>query len=66
MTEPADPDELTLYTIPEAIAHLRIGSSLFYKLMATGTIRPLRLGHRTLIPATEIRRLIDEATDRDR
>ncbi|ORA27404.1 helix-turn-helix domain-containing protein [Mycobacterium aquaticum] len=53
-----------LYTIPEAIEALRIGSSHFYKLMQTQVIRPLRLGSRTLIPRREISRLIREATGR--
>lgn len=53
-----------LYSIPEAVEALRIGSSHFYKLMASGTIRPLKLGHRTLIPRSEVRRLIAEATGR--
>lgn len=63
LTDPVDLDgDLTLLTIPEAIAALRIGSSHFYKLVSQRTIRPLRLGSRTLIPRSEIRRLIDEAT----
>lgn len=55
-----------LLTIPEAIKALRIGSSHFYKLMALGTIRPLRLGSRTLVPRSEIRRLITQATGGER
>jgi excisionase family DNA binding protein len=63
-TEPVDLDDVGLLTIPEAIEHLRIGPSHLYKLMTGGTIRPLRLGSRTLIPRAEIRRLIAEALDR--
>lgn len=61
VAEPADLDD-ALLTIAEAIAALRIGSSHFYRLMQEGTIHPLRLGRRTLIPRAEIRRLIREAT----
>lgn len=60
----AEPTDLTLLSIPEATEALRIGPSHFYKLMAAGTIRPLRLGSRTLIPRSEVRRLIREATGR--
>lgn len=61
-----DLDDLALLTIPEAVAALRIRSSHFYKLLADSVVRPRRLGHRTLIPRWEIRRLIDEATGRER
>ncbi|MBU8820426.1 helix-turn-helix domain-containing protein [Mycolicibacterium goodii] len=54
VAKPADLEgDLTLLTIPEAIAALRVGSSLFYKLMAEGTLHPLRLGHPTLIPRAD-------------
>ncbi|OBA92990.1 hypothetical protein A5666_00160 [Mycolicibacterium fortuitum] len=53
-----------LYSIPEAVEALRIGSTHFYRLMQEGVIHPLRLGRRTLIPRSEIRRLITEATGR--
>ncbi|WP_458317862.1 helix-turn-helix domain-containing protein [Mycolicibacterium brisbanense] len=53
-----------LYSIPEAVEALRIRPSHLYKLMQENTIRPLRLGHRTLIPRSEVRRLIAQATAR--
>lgn len=56
--EPGDPDRLL--TIPEAIRVLRISRTHFFRLMRQGTIVPMRLGHRTLIPAREISRLINE------
>lgn len=55
-----------LYTVVEAAEALRIGRTHFYGLMAEGRIRPLRLGSRTLIPRSEIRRWISEATGRER
>lgn len=55
-----------LYTVPEALGVLRVGRTHLYKLLAEGHIRPLRLGGRTLIPRSEIRRLITEATGRER
>lgn len=53
-----------LYTVPEALGVLRVGRTHLYKLIAQGHIRPLRLGHRTLIPRSEVSRLIREATGR--
>ncbi|WP_100522436.1 helix-turn-helix transcriptional regulator [Mycobacteroides abscessus] len=49
-----------LLTIPEAIQALRISRTHFFRLMREGVIVPMRLGGRTLIPAREISRLIDE------
>ncbi|SLH42571.1 DNA-binding protein, excisionase family [Mycobacteroides abscessus subsp. massiliense] len=54
-----EPDD-RLLTIPEAIAELRISRTHFFRLMRQGTIVPMRLGGRTLIPAREIQRLINE------
>ncbi|EUA41856.1 helix-turn-helix domain protein [Mycobacterium avium subsp. avium 2285 (R)] len=56
--EPGDSDQLL--TIPEAIRVLRISRTHFFRLMRQGVIVPMRLGHRTLIPAREIQRLISE------
>jgi predicted DNA-binding transcriptional regulator AlpA len=56
--EPGDSDQLL--TIPEAIQVLRISRTHFFRLMRQGVIVPMHLGHRTLIPQREIRRLIDE------
>lgn len=49
-----------LLTIPEAIQALRISRTNFFRLMRQGVIVPMRLGHRTLIPQQEIRRLVHE------
>ncbi|WP_124712870.1 helix-turn-helix domain-containing protein [Mycolicibacterium nivoides] len=54
-----EPDD-RLLTIPEAIRVLRISRTHFFRLMRQGVIVPMRLGGRTLIPACEIQRLIDE------
>ncbi|SIG33623.1 DNA-binding protein, excisionase family [Mycobacteroides abscessus subsp. abscessus] len=54
-----EPDD-RLLTIPEAIRVLRISRTHFFRLMRNGAIVPMRLGHRTLIPAREITRLINE------
>lgn len=56
--EPGDPDRLL--SIPEAIEVLRISRTHFFRLMRQGTIVPMRLGGRTLIPMREIQRLISE------
>lgn len=49
-----------LLTIPEAISALRISRTHFFRLKRRGEIVGIQLGHRTLIPAKEIQRLIDE------
>lgn len=55
--EPADD---RLLTIPEAIQALRISRTHFFRLKRRGEIVGMRLGHRILIPAREITRLINE------
>ncbi|QQG95893.1 helix-turn-helix domain-containing protein [Mycobacteroides chelonae] len=55
-----EPGRDELLTIPEAIERLRISRTHFFRLKRRGEIVGMRLGHRTLIPAREIARLIDE------
>ncbi len=55
-----EPGHDQLLTIPEAIQALRISRTHFFRLLRNGTITPMRLGHRTLIPRREIQRLISE------
>ncbi len=42
-----------------------ISRGTFYNLAARGEIRLVKLGRRTLVPADEIRRLIDPSTTQD-
>ena len=47
-------------TIPDTCRRLGIGRTLVYDLIKQGKIRPIKLGTRTLIPETELQRLITE------
>ncbi|MFN6549530.1 helix-turn-helix transcriptional regulator [Mycolicibacterium septicum] len=53
-------DSDRLLTIPEAYTALRISRSHFFRLKRQGVICCIQLGHRTLVPAREISRLIAE------
>jgi excisionase family DNA binding protein len=43
-----------LFSIAEAAQHLRISRSFLYKLIAAGSIKPAKLGQRTLITGAAI------------
>jgi excisionase family DNA binding protein len=43
-----------LFSISEAAHHLRISRSFLYKLIAAGSIKPAKLGQRTLITGAEL------------
>ena len=47
-------------TINSACHRLGIGRTLMYALLKKGKIRAIRLGARTLIPESELQRLISE------
>jgi hypothetical protein len=47
-------------TVLEARALLRIGNTLFWKLVAQGQLETIRLSAKTLVPVASIERLIDE------
>lgn len=53
-----EPDRLP--TIPQAIERLRMSRTRFFPPKRQGVITDIRLGFRTLIPAREVVRLIDE------
>ncbi|WP_301121609.1 helix-turn-helix transcriptional regulator [Mycolicibacterium fortuitum] len=55
-----EPGHDQLLTIPEAIQALRISRTHFFRLKRRGEIVGIQLGYRTLIPAREIQRLIEE------
>jgi excisionase family DNA binding protein len=46
------------YQVSPFIRRLGIGRSLFYDLVKRGKIRVIKVGGRTLIPATEAERLL--------
>lgn len=41
-------------SIPEACAQLGIGRTSIYALIKTGSLRPLKLGARTIIPTSQV------------
>ena len=47
-------------TIPDTCRRLGIGRTLVYALIKQGKLRPIKLGTRTLIPESELQRLITE------
>ena len=47
-------------TIPTACSRLGIGRTLIYDLLKQGKLRSIKLGTRTLIPESELQRLIAE------
>ena len=46
------------FTTIEAAAHLRVSRSYLYELIADKKIRPIKIGKRTIIQGTEIRRFM--------
>lgn len=53
--------EKIAYTVPEALAAIGIGRTNFYKLAGEGKIDLRKVGGRTLVTATSLHRLIEEA-----
>ena len=47
-------------TIPTACNRLGIGRTLIYSLLKQGKLKSIKLGNRTLIPETELQRLVAE------
>lgn len=56
----ASPEPL-VFRINDACRALSLGRSTLYKLIAEGKLRSINIAGRTLIPRTEIERLITEA-----
>jgi excisionase family DNA binding protein len=50
------------YSIPDAARLLGIGKSKAWALVREGVLRPVRLGKRTVIPASEIARVLTPQT----
>lgn len=51
--------DASLLTIPEAVSKLRISQRTFFRLMARGEIRKVKIGGRTLIRHSELLRFVD-------
>lgn len=58
-TPPPDLATAISYTIPDACAVTGIGSTKLYQLVAEEKIRLIKVGRRSLIPATDLRTLIE-------
>lgn len=48
------------YSVADAKAALGIGRSKIYELMNSGVLRRVKIGRKTLIPASDIRALIED------
>lgn len=48
-----------LLTLPETRARLRVSKATVDRMVSRGTIRAVKIGSRTFIPAKEIARIID-------
>ena len=48
------------HPIVDAARMLGIGRTKLYELICAGEIKTIRLGARRLVPATELRRLVEE------
>lgn len=51
---------MALLTLPETAQALRVSEATIYRLMRRGEISVIKLNGRTLVEATELRRLINE------
>jgi excisionase family DNA binding protein len=49
------------YGVPEACHKLSLGRTSLYQLAKDGKVRFVKLAGRTLVPATELERLLSEA-----
>lgn len=66
MMSATSPPRRVAYPIPEAAALLGMSRSGIYQLIDRGELRRVKIGRRSLIPASELDRLIDpdrEATE---
>jgi excisionase family DNA binding protein len=46
------------HQIPEACARVGVGRTMMYQLIKEGQIKPIKVGRRTLIPETELQKLV--------
>ena len=49
------------HRIPDACQRIGLGRSSLYELIKSGHLRTVRIGGRTLIPESELQRLVDDA-----
>ena len=58
-------DTTDLYEINEALDLLQISRATLFRWIRNGKITPLKLGRRTLIPLSEIKRLNNEQVNNE-
>ncbi|MEW6477652.1 MAG: helix-turn-helix domain-containing protein [Actinomycetota bacterium] len=56
--EPAIPDELRAYTVPQAAGMLGLSEVYLRVMLKRGDIRSVKAGRRVLVPATAIREFL--------
>jgi len=49
------------FSVTEAAQYLRVSRSYLYKLFATGSLRPTKLGARTIVRGAEMKRFMTDA-----
>jgi excisionase family DNA binding protein len=49
------------FSVTEAAQYLRVSRSYLYKLFSTGSLRPTKLGARTIVRGAEMKRFMSEA-----
>jgi excisionase family DNA binding protein len=45
-------------SVPEACRRIGIGRTMFYELVKHGDVRVIRIGSRTLVPESELQKLV--------
>jgi excisionase family DNA binding protein len=54
--------ESTNFTVVEAARHLRVSRSFLYKLIAAGSLHPMKIGARTIITGRELKRFVADSS----
>lgn len=57
-TETANAGIALAHKIPDACRRLGCGRTMIYELLAAGELKAIKLGNRTLIPESELRRFV--------
>jgi predicted site-specific integrase-resolvase len=54
------PEAPLAYRVPDFCARIGIAKSTFWKFQAAGKIRTFSIGRRTLVPAQEVQRILEQ------
>lgn len=52
------------HPVQEACRRLGVGRTTLYELIGSGEIRPFKIGRKTLIPESELQRVVQERLER--